>query len=141
MHAWISSHLQSLDQVSLEGELLGWCSCPNTQSLIAKLCDLPASFFSLQRMPFCVQVFCSETRLQIPFIYLKSIYGDIVDFQCVSFSYTAKWFSLYIYIIFFPLLGYYKSQTCNLLIHPSSPFPFGSHKFLFFVCGSFLLCI
>ena len=87
-------------------------------------------------------------------------YWSIIDVQCVSLWYTAKWF-IYVCIhifcfIFFFIVAYYKilcytvgpcclsifciavcicqSQTPNLAL--PFPFTFGNHKFVFYICES-----
>ena len=107
---------------------------------------------------FLVRFVSAASRWELLFV----CFWSIVNLQCfISFRYTAWWFS---FIFFFPdyftLTDYYKilsivpcivphrsllvmfyivvricsSQTPNLALAP--PFPFGNHKFVFYVWGS-----
>ena len=127
----------------------GWSLNTPDTLLPQGLCTCLLSIWSI--LPRCLQWFAP--------LGLFFLSWGIVDFQCcVSFRRMAKWFS-YIHTLFFrlfSLIGYYKilsivgpcwlsilyivvnicsSQTPNLSFSPP-PFPFGNHKFVFYVCGS-----
>ena len=56
-----------------------------------------------------------------------------------NIEYSFLCYSRHLLIIYFECSSIYLYVSPNLLIDPSSPFPFGKHNFVFYVCES-LFC-
>ena len=73
------------------------------------------------------------------FIHTYMIY---IFFKCFFIIFYYKILNVTLYAIQWDLVVYlayiqlFASANPKLLIYPSCPFPFGNHKFVFYVCGS-----
>ena len=95
-------------------EAVTQCSCAVSVSQVFHEENFPSSALWLPELQFFPIMINLQRRTNKVFFFFKEKNWTAVDLQCcVSFRNTAKWFSyicvsVYIYILFFSIIAYYK---------------------------------